>query len=67
MHYKVEKNATRKEIGRELSREVFAERTVLGTDAHSTVFHTIGQRNVVAELCDKAGHIYHTYPEKRAG
>ena len=55
MHYKVEKNATRKEFGRELSLEVFAvsnnkTRTVLGTDAHSSVFHTIGQRKVVIEL-----------------
>ena len=69
--YKVEKSATRKEIGRELSREVFAvlidkTRTVLGTDVHSSVLHTIGQRKVVAELCDKAGYIEHTYPEERA-
>ena len=54
MHYKVEKNATRKGFGRELSLEVFAvsinkTRTVLGTDAHSSVLHTI-------ELCFKAGH-----------
>ena len=55
MHYKVEKNATRKGFGRELSLEVFAvsinkTRTVLETDAHSSVFHTI-------ELCFKAGYI----------
>ena len=40
MHYKVEKNATRKEFGRELSLEVFVvsnnnTRTVLGTDART--------------------------------
>ena len=44
------------------SLEVFAfsnnkPRTVLGTDAHSSVLHTIGQRKVVVELCDKAGYI----------
>ena len=71
MHCKVEKNATRKGFGRELSLEVFAisnnkTRTVLGTDAHSSVLHTIGQRKVMAELCFKAGHIYHTFPEERA-
>ena len=71
MHCKVEKNATRKGFGRELSLEVFAissnkTRTVLGTDAHSSVLHTIGQRKVMAELCFKAGHIYHTCPEERA-
>ena len=73
MHYKtyqVEKSATRKEIGKELSREVFAvsinkTRTVLGTDVRSSVLHTIGQRKVVVELCDKAGYIQHTYPEER--
>ena len=32
-------------------------RTVLGTDAHSSVLHTIGQRKVMVELCFKAGHI----------
>ena len=62
MHYKVEKNATRKGLGREQSLEVFAvsinkTRTVLGTDAHSSVLHTVGQRRVMAELCFKAGHI----------
>ena len=62
MHYKVEKNATRKGFGRELSLEVSAvpidkTRTVLGTDAHSSVLHTVGQRKVMAELCFKAGHI----------
>ena len=62
MHYKVEKNATRKEFGRELSLEVFAvsnnkTRTFLGTDVHSSVLHTIGQRKVVIELGFKAGHI----------
>ena len=61
-HNKGEKNATRKEIGRDLSREVSVvainiARTVLGTDTHSTVLLTIGQRKVVVELCDKAGHI----------
>ena len=50
MHYKVETNATRKEF-----REVFAvsinkTRTVLGTDAHSSVLYTIGQRKVVVDL-----------------
>ena len=44
------------------SLEVFAfsnnkPRTVLGTDAHSSVLHTIGQRKVVIELGFKAGHI----------
>ena len=34
-------------------------RTVLWTDAHSSVLHTI-------ELCFKAGHIWHTCPEERA-
>ena len=58
----VEKNATRREFGRELSLEVFAvsinkTRTVLGTEAHSSVLHTIGQRKVTVELCFKAGHI----------
>ena len=58
MHYKVEKNATRKGFGRELSLEIFVvsinkTRTVLGTDA----VHTVGQRKVMAELCFKAGHI----------
>ena len=62
MHFKVEKNATRKEFGRELSLEVFVvannnTRTVLGTDEHSSVLHTIGQRKVVVELGFKAGHI----------
>ena len=62
MHYKEEKNATRKGFGRELSLEVFAvsinkTRTVLGTDAHSSVLHTVGQPKVMAELCFKAGHI----------
>ena len=62
MHYKVENNATRKEFGRELSLKVFAvsnnkTRTVLGTDAHSSVLHTIAQREVVIELGFKAGHI----------
>ena len=62
MHYKVEKNASRKEFGGELSLEVFVvsnnnTRTVLGTDAHSSVLHTIGQRKVVVELGFKAGHI----------
>ena len=62
MHYKIEKNATRKGFGREPSLEVFAvsintTRTVLGTDEHSSVLHTVGQRNVMAELCFKAGHI----------
>ena len=33
------------------------KRTVLGTDAHSSVLHTIGQRKVVVELGFKAGHI----------
>ena len=52
MNCKVEKNTTRKEIGRELNREVFAvslDKTgaVLGKDAHSSVLHTIGQRKVV--------------------
>ena len=51
MNCKVEKNTTRKEIGRELNREVFAvslDKTgaVLGKDAHSSVLHTIGQRKV---------------------
>ena len=60
--YRVEKNATRKGFGRELSLEVFVvsinkTRTVLGTDAHSSVLHTVGQRKVMAELCFKAGHI----------
>ena len=49
MHYKVKKDATRKGFGRELILEVFAvsinkTRTVLRTDAHSSVLHTIGQR-----------------------
>ena len=62
MHYKVEKDATRKEFERERSLEVFAvsinkTRTVLGTDAHSSVLHTIGQRKVVVELGFKVGHI----------
>ena len=62
MHYNVEKNATRKEFERELSLEVFAvsinkTRTVLGTDAHSSVLHTIGQRKVVVELDFIAGNI----------
>ena len=62
MHHKVEKNATRKEIRRELSREIFAvsinkARIVLGADAHCSVLHAIGQRKVVVDLCDKAGHI----------
>ena len=62
MHYKVEKNATRKGFGRELNLEVFAvsinkTRTILGTDAHSSVLHTVEQREVMAELCFKAGHI----------
>ena len=43
-----------------------AESRSLGTDAHSSVLHTVGQRNVMAELCFKAGHIYHTCPEERA-
>ena len=52
MNCKVEKNTTRKEIGRELNREVFVvslDKTgaVLGKDAHSSVLHTIGQRKVV--------------------
>ena len=54
-----------------MSREVFAvainkTRTVLGTEAHNSVLHTIGQRKVVVELCDKAGYIKYTYPEERA-
>ena len=54
MHYKVKKDATRKGFGRELSLEVFAvsinkTRTVLGTDAHSSMLHTVGQRKVMAE------------------
>ena len=62
MHFKVEKNATQKEFGRELSLEVFVvannnTRTLLGTDEHSSVLHTIGQRKVVVELGFKAGHI----------
>ena len=62
MHYKVEKNATRKGFRRELSLRVFAvsnnkNRTVPGTDAHSSVLHTIGQLKVVVKLCFKAGHI----------
>ena len=65
MHYKVEKNAKKgrtKGFGRELSLEVCAvsinkTRTVLGTDVHSSVLHTVGQRKVMAELCFKAGHI----------
>ena len=62
MHYKVENNATRKEFERELSLEVVAvsvnkTRTVLGTVAHSSVLHTIGQRKVVVGLGFKAGHI----------
>ena len=62
MHYMVVKNTTRKEFGRELSLEFVAvsinkTRTVLGTDAHSSVPHTIGQRKVVVELCFKAGNI----------
>ena len=45
MHYKIEKNARRKVIRRELSREVFAvsinkAKTVLGTDTHSSVLHS---------------------------
>ena len=49
INYKVEKNATRRGFERELSLEVFAvsinkTRTVLRTDAHSSVLHTIGQR-----------------------
>ena len=61
-HNKAKKNATRKEIGREPSREVSVvsiniTRTVLGTDAHRTVLHTNVQWKVVVELCDKAGHI----------
>ena len=44
MHYKVERNATWKEFGRELSLKVFVvsnnkTRTVLGTDAHSSVLY----------------------------
>ena len=63
MHYRVEKNATRREFGRELSLEVFdvsinKTRTVLlWTDAHSSMLHTIGQRKVMVELCFKAGRI----------
>ena len=46
VHCKVEKNTTRKEFGRELSREVLVvainkTMTVLGKDAHSSVLHTI--------------------------
>ena len=56
------KERNSKEVGKELSLEVFAvsinkTRTVLGTDAHSSVLHTVGQRKVMAELCFKAGHI----------
>ena len=45
MHYKIEKNARRKAIRRELSREVFAvsinkAKTVLGTDTHSSALHS---------------------------
>ena len=52
MHCKVEKNTTRKEFGRELSRKVLVvainkTMTVLRKDARSSVLHTMGQRKVV--------------------
>ena len=65
------KECNSKGIWERASLEVFAvsnnkTRTVLGTDAHSSVLHTIGQRKVVIELGFKAGHVWHTCPEERA-
>ena len=62
MHYKVEKNATRKKFERELSLEVFAVQSIkqgpfLGRTRTAPVLHTIGQRKVVVELGFKVGHI----------
>ena len=42
---------------RSLSVSINKTRTVLGTDAHRSVLHTVRQRKVMAELCFKAGHI----------
>ena len=67
MHYKVETITTRKEF-----REVFAvstnkTRTVLETDAHSSVLYTTGQRKVVVELSVLLGGPYLAYLPRGTG
>ena len=39
------------------SRSLCCLLSVLGTDAHISVLHTIGQLKAMAELCFKEGHI----------